>query len=112
MVARLTVFEKPDDYVTFMRVMDAMWEIVSLLIYATVEMSNHFHPVLRSRPDLMSEWNVRFDEESGLCKSTNVNCMRVKVYQRAKHMPTTCVQMTETQGVSRCVDRALNFSAA
>ncbi len=49
----MTVFEKPDDYVTFMRVMDAMWEIVSLLIYATVEMSNHFHPVLRSRPDLM-----------------------------------------------------------
>ena len=36
-VARLTIFEKPEDYAAFMRVVEETWEIVPLPIYAMVE---------------------------------------------------------------------------
>ena len=39
-VARWTIFEKPDDYVAFMRVVDETWGIVPLTIYAMVAMPN------------------------------------------------------------------------
>ena len=35
-VARLTIFEKPEDYAAFMRVVEETWEIVPLPIYAMV----------------------------------------------------------------------------
>ena len=37
-VARLTIFEKPEDYAAFMRVVEETWEIVPLPIYAMVAM--------------------------------------------------------------------------
>ena len=37
-VARLTIFEKPEDYDAFMQVIDETWEIVPLPIYAMVLM--------------------------------------------------------------------------
>ena len=40
-VARLTIFEKPEDYAAFMRVVEETWDIVRLPIYAMVAMPNH-----------------------------------------------------------------------
>ena len=37
-VARLTIFEKPEDYAAFMRVVEETWEIVPLPVYAMVAM--------------------------------------------------------------------------
>ena len=42
-VARLTIFEKPEDYDAFMQVIDETWEIVPLPIYAMVLMPNRVH---------------------------------------------------------------------
>ena len=42
-VARLTIFEKPEDYAAFMRVVEETWEIIPLPIYAMVAMPNHWH---------------------------------------------------------------------
>jgi putative transposase len=39
--ARLTIFEKPEDYAAFMRAVAETWEIVPLPIYAMVAMPNH-----------------------------------------------------------------------
>ena len=41
-VARLTIFEKPEDYAAFMRVVEETWEIVPLPVYAMVAMPNHW----------------------------------------------------------------------
>ena len=35
-MVRLTIFEKPDDYAAFMRVLEETWEILPLPIYAIV----------------------------------------------------------------------------
>jgi hypothetical protein len=46
-VARLTIFEKPEDYAAFMRVVEETWEIVPLPIYATKERDlTPFFPLL------------------------------------------------------------------
>ena len=46
-VARLTIFEKPEDYAAFMCVVEETWEIVSLPISAMAAMPNHWHFVVR-----------------------------------------------------------------
>ena len=50
-VARLTIFEKPQDYSAFMRVVDETWQLVPLPIYAMVAMPNHWHFVVRPTAD-------------------------------------------------------------
>jgi putative transposase len=50
-VARLTIFEKPDDYDAFMCVLDETWRIVPLPIFAMVAMPNHWHFVVRPDED-------------------------------------------------------------
>ena len=56
-VARLTIFEKPEDYAAFMRVVEETWEVVPLPIYAMVAMPNHWHFVVRSETsDQVSEF--------------------------------------------------------
>ena len=56
-VARLTIFEKPEDYAAFMRVLMETWEIVPLPIYAMVAMPNHWHFVDRPETsDQVSEF--------------------------------------------------------
>lgn len=56
-VARLTIFEKPEDYAAFMYVVAETWEIVPLPIYAMVAMPNHWHFVVRPETsDQVSEF--------------------------------------------------------
>ena len=56
-VARLTIFEKPEDYAAFMRVVEETREIVPLPIYARVAMPNHWHFVVRPETsDQVSEF--------------------------------------------------------
>ena len=56
-VARLTIFEKPEDYAAIMRVVEETWEIVPLPIYAMVAMPNHWHFVVRPESsDQVSEF--------------------------------------------------------
>ncbi len=56
-VARLTIFEEPEDYAAFMRVVEETWEIVPLPIYAMVAMPNHWHFVVRPETsDQVSEF--------------------------------------------------------
>lgn len=56
-VARLTLFEKPEDYEAFFRVLDETWEQVPLPIFALVVMPNHWHFVVRpTRADQVSEF--------------------------------------------------------
>lgn len=56
-VARLTIFEKPEDYAAFMRVLDETWQIVPLPIFAMVAMPNHWHFVVRPETsDQVSEF--------------------------------------------------------
>ena len=50
-VARLTIFEKPDDYEAFPWVVEETWQIVSLPIFAMVVMPNHWHFVVRPDED-------------------------------------------------------------
>ena len=51
------MFEKPEDYAAFMRVVAETWEIVPLPIYAIVAMSNHWHFVVRPETsDQVSEF--------------------------------------------------------
>jgi putative transposase len=50
-VARLTLFEKPDDYDAFLRVVGETWELVPLPIFALVVMPNHWHFVVRPTDD-------------------------------------------------------------
>ena len=46
-VARLTIFEKPEDYAAFMRVVEETWELVPLPFFAMVAIPNHWHFVVR-----------------------------------------------------------------
>jgi len=56
-VARLTIFEKPEDYAAFMRVVEETREIVPLPVYAMVAMPNHWHFVVRPETsDQVSEF--------------------------------------------------------
>ena len=56
-VARLKIFEKPEDYAAFMRVVAETWEVVPLPIYAMVAMPNHWHFVVRPETsDQVSEF--------------------------------------------------------
>lgn len=56
-VARLPIFEKPEDYAAFMRAVEETWEIVPLPIYAMVAMPNHWHFVVRPETsDQVSEF--------------------------------------------------------
>jgi putative transposase len=50
-VARLTIFEKPDDYGAFLQVLQETWQIVPLPIFALVVMPNHWHFVVRPDGD-------------------------------------------------------------
>jgi putative transposase len=50
-VARLTIFEKPEDYDAFCRVLEETWQIVPLAIFAMVVMPNHWHFVVRPDTD-------------------------------------------------------------
>jgi len=40
-VARLTIFEKPEDYEAFLRVLEETWREIPLPIFAMVLMPNH-----------------------------------------------------------------------
>ncbi len=50
-VARLTIFEKPEDYDGFLRALDETWRLVPLPIFAMVVMPNHWHFVVRPETD-------------------------------------------------------------
>lgn len=50
-VARLTIFEKPEDYDAFLGVLEETWQIVPLPIFAMVVMPNHWHFVVRPESD-------------------------------------------------------------
>jgi putative transposase len=50
-VARLTLFEKPEDYDAFFRVLESVWEEIPLPIFAMVVMPNHWHFVVRPDSD-------------------------------------------------------------
>ena len=50
-VARLTIFEKPEDYMAFLRALEETWERVQLPIFAMVLMPNHWHFVVRPSAD-------------------------------------------------------------
>lgn len=50
-VARMTIFEKPEDYDAFLRVLDETWAIVSLPILSFTAMPNHWHFVVRPTED-------------------------------------------------------------
>jgi putative transposase len=50
-VAQLTMFEKPEDYDAFLRVLEETWRAVSLPIFAMVLMPNHWHFVVRPAAD-------------------------------------------------------------
>jgi putative transposase len=46
-VARLSLFEKPEDYDAFLRALDTVWEEIPLPIFALVLMPNHWHFVVK-----------------------------------------------------------------
>jgi putative transposase len=50
-VARLTIFEKPEDYNAFLRVLHETWLIVPISIYSMMVMPNHWHFVVQPRTD-------------------------------------------------------------
>ena len=50
-VARLKIFEKPEDYVAFMHVLDDTCKIVELPIYSMCLMPNHWHFVVHPTDD-------------------------------------------------------------
>ena len=50
-VTRLTTLEKPDDWDAFLRVLDEIWQIVPLPIFAMVVMPNYWHFVVRPDED-------------------------------------------------------------
>jgi putative transposase len=50
-VARLTIFEKPEDYDSFLQVFDQTWKLVPLPIFALVLTPNHWHFVVRPNHD-------------------------------------------------------------
>jgi putative transposase len=50
-VARLTIFEKPEDYDAFWEVVQETWQEIPLPIFAMVVMPNHWHFVVRPDTD-------------------------------------------------------------
>lgn len=50
-VARMTLFEKPDDYAAFMQVVEETYQKISLPIFAMSVMPNHWHFVVRPKTD-------------------------------------------------------------
>lgn len=50
-VARMTLFEKPEDYDAFLRVVDETWRQIPLPILALAVMPNHWHFVVRPAAD-------------------------------------------------------------
>jgi putative transposase len=50
-VARLTIFEKPEDYDAFLRTLDETWREIPLPVFAMVVMPNHWHFVVRPQTD-------------------------------------------------------------
>jgi len=50
-VARLTLFEKPEDYDAFLRGLESVWDEIPLPILAMVAMPNHWHFVVRPDSD-------------------------------------------------------------
>jgi len=50
-VARLTIFEKPEDYDAFIRTLHETWRQVPLPIFAITVMPNHWHFVVRPETD-------------------------------------------------------------
>jgi putative transposase len=50
-VARLTIFEKPEDYEAFLRVLEETWREIPLPIFAMVLMPNHWRFVVRPEAD-------------------------------------------------------------
>ena len=50
-VARLTIFEKPEDYDAFWEVVQETWQAIPLPIFALVVMPNHWHFVVRPDTD-------------------------------------------------------------
>ena len=50
-VARMTIFEKPDDYDAFLRVLNETWAEIPLPILAFSAMPNHWHFVVRPTSD-------------------------------------------------------------
>jgi putative transposase len=50
-VARLQIFEKPEDYEAFLRVIDETYEIVPLPICSMIVMPNHWHFVVQPTDD-------------------------------------------------------------
>lgn len=50
-VARMTIFEKPEDYDAFWRVVEETWRQVPLPIFGLVVMPNHWHFVVRPVAD-------------------------------------------------------------
>ena len=98
-VARLTIFEKPEDYAAFMRVVEETWEIVPLPIYAMVAMPNHWHFVVRPETsDQGSEffrrltvmhtmrWRARY--EAGGTGHLNQGCFKSFPVQSHGHLLT------------------------
>lgn len=47
----MTLFEKPDDYAAFMRVVEETWQKIPLPIFAMCVMPNHWHFVVRPESD-------------------------------------------------------------
>ncbi|WP_232098953.1 transposase [Gimesia aquarii] len=47
----MTLFEKPDDYAAFIRVVEETLEKIPLLIFAMFVMPNHWHFVVRPKTD-------------------------------------------------------------
>ena len=77
-IFRLTIFEEPEDYAAFMRVVGETWEIVAIPIYAMVAMPNHLHFVVRPETsDRVSDffrrltvmhtmrWHAHYRKETG-----------------------------------------------
>lgn len=50
-VARLTIFEKPEDYDAFVRALEQTWQKIPLPIFAMAVMPNHWHFVVRPETD-------------------------------------------------------------
>lgn len=50
-VARMTLFEKPDDYDAFLRVLEETWDRLPIPIFAMIVMPNHWHFVVRPTSD-------------------------------------------------------------
>ncbi len=89
-VARLTIFEKPADYDTFVRVIEKTWKLVPLAIFAMVLLPNHWHFVVRpTTDDQVSEFfqrlrvihTVRYHAHYNTSGTGHLNQGRFKSFQ-------------------------------